>query len=321
MSFDAIRWALAQCVSKSSAKFLLVAMADCVNEKDQETVCWPSMAHLSSVTSLDRKTVLSGIKFLEQEGFIEDTGNKRGQTKQVVVYRLKTSENGTVSSAELKHEQSQIPTETSPKTDCFGCVDGVQTGTERGLIDGRNGAENGTVEQAQKRNSTESGTVPLFPSKGPVFPAKGSRFSHERVPKTGHGTSKEPVTEPVMESVNSARRQSRTSGITQIPGVDDKLLADYLVIRKSKKAGPLTETALQGIVREAASAGLSTSEALRVCCEKSWVGFKAEWHANATGLTGQKRGGAITARQPSSHSGFAKIDYTKGIDENGYITL
>ena len=98
--------------------------------------------------------------------------------------------------------------------------------------------------------------------------------------------------------------------------MDDKLFADYLLVRKSKKAGPLTETALQGIVREAASAGLSTAEALRVCCEKSWVGFKAEWHANSA-VVGQR--GSARPRLP--HSGFDQIDYTKGVDENGYITL
>ena len=55
------------------------------------------------------------------------------------------------------------------------------------------------------------------------------------------------------------------------------MLSDYLKVRKAKKAGDLTETAFNGIAREAEIAGISVEDAIKQCCERGWVGFKAEW--------------------------------------------
>ena len=49
-------------------------------------------------------------------------------------------------------------------------------------------------------------------------------------------------------------------------------------MRKAKKA-PLTKTAVDGIRKEAAKAGLTLEAAIRECCAKGWAGFKAEWVA------------------------------------------
>ncbi|MCP2041686.1 hypothetical protein L1281_002297 [Neisseria sp. HSC-16F19] len=59
-------------------------------------------------------------------------------------------------------------------------------------------------------------------------------------------------------------------------GIDGQLAADYMALRNLHKA-PLTKTALAGIEREANSAGLSLTQAITVCCERGWRGFKAEW--------------------------------------------
>lgn len=58
--------------------------------------------------------------------------------------------------------------------------------------------------------------------------------------------------------------------------VSEKVVTDFKTLRKSKKA-PITETALEGIKREAEKAGLTFEAALKTCCERGWVGFKAEW--------------------------------------------
>lgn len=59
-------------------------------------------------------------------------------------------------------------------------------------------------------------------------------------------------------------------------GVDGVLARDYMALRTLHKA-PLTETALVGIEREANKAGLSLVQALTLCCERGWRGFRAEW--------------------------------------------
>lgn len=61
------------------------------------------------------------------------------------------------------------------------------------------------------------------------------------------------------------------------PPVSPSLLADYLKVRKAKKAGELTETAFNGIVKEAAKVGLSAEQALEICCRRGWVGFNSSW--------------------------------------------
>jgi hypothetical protein len=64
--------------------------------------------------------------------------------------------------------------------------------------------------------------------------------------------------------------------------VEEKLIDDWTTLRRAKKL-PITETAINGITREATKAGLSLADALTVCCERGWGGFKAEWLASDKG--------------------------------------
>jgi len=75
---------------------------------------------------------------------------------------------------------------------------------------------------------------------------------------------------------SSSSSSSKKTNIKPPEGVSDSLWSDYLAVRKSKKA-ELTETAMEGIRREAANAGKTLSEALTICCERGWVGFNAKW--------------------------------------------
>ena len=59
-------------------------------------------------------------------------------------------------------------------------------------------------------------------------------------------------------------------------GVTDSVWQDWLKLRKEKKAA-VTQTAIDGIEREAKKAGVSLQTALETCCARGWTGFKAEW--------------------------------------------
>jgi hypothetical protein len=61
-------------------------------------------------------------------------------------------------------------------------------------------------------------------------------------------------------------------------GVPSQIAMDWIAHRKAKKATP-TRTAIDGIAMEAGKAGIPLSEALSLCCQRGWVGFKAEWIA------------------------------------------
>lgn len=72
------------------------------------------------------------------------------------------------------------------------------------------------------------------------------------------------------------KNKARTAPAVRPDFVPEQVWADFLAIRRANRA-PLTETALAGIEREAVQAGLSLADALAVCCERGWRGFKAEW--------------------------------------------
>lgn len=173
MSVEATTWAFRQNLDRSSAKFVLVAMADCAGH---DMTCWPSVKYLAAATGQDRKTVLGNITRLIDDGYIIDTNYRRGRTGQIPVYLLNVKQK---TASIILHDEADD--------------DGDYSAQKSGNNHANNSTENGTVKQSQKRNSTENGTVPFFRDNSPVFPTKESRFSAVTVPKTGHGTVKEPL--------------------------------------------------------------------------------------------------------------------------------
>lgn len=132
MSVEAITWALSMPIRHSSAKFVLVALANCA---DADMLAWPSVAYLCDATSQDRKTVLANLERLRDIGLIEDTGKRKGETGRVVIYRINRTETGAVkqsqkrndsesgivpkfpiNSTEIPEKQSQISHVIVPKT-------------------------------------------------------------------------------------------------------------------------------------------------------------------------------------------------------------
>lgn len=86
----------------------------------------------------------------------------------------------------------------------------------------------------------------------------------------------EPTNNHKPITINQEPKKTKAA-ITASPfGVSDSVWADFLALRKSKKA-PVTQTALSGIQREATRAGLTLEQALQTACERGWTGFKAEW--------------------------------------------
>ena len=102
-----------------------------------------------------------------------------------------------------------------------------------------------------------------------------------------------------------------------IPGIADELLSDFLAVRKAKRAGPLTGTAIAGLKREADMAGLTLAEAITYCCEAGWQGFNATWYADRQVGSKASIARSKTADRQSRHSGFSKLDYTSGVNQDG----
>lgn len=133
---------------------------------------------------------------------------------------------------------------------------------------------NGTRPQNTPENGciTPTGNPPKFGANPPKNGGQSPQKVGVTTPKAGDGTSN--------RTKNRTRKEPGIS-VTAIPGVPDKLLSDWLVVRKDKKAGTLTETAVDGLLREAAKAGLTAEEAVRTCIERNWIGLNAGWLADS----------------------------------------
>ena len=128
---------------------------------------------------------------------------------------------------------------------------------------------NGIVSCLKMATRTDEYTQKLLQS---------SKKCHDNIPTI----SVESPTKSVLieeKRIEDIKKEKITKYIPQIP---TELLSDYIKVRKAKKAGDLTKTAFEGIEREAKIAGISTEDAVKICCERGWVGFKASWMDQAS---------------------------------------
>ena len=144
MSIKFLNAAFEANIPSSADKFVLVALADFANEHGE---AYPSLQTLSNKTSLDRKTVIKGLGNLSGIAVIADTGERKGKTKQVAVYRIDlrrltaiaidAAEGRTKNAKNAKHTENG----TIPKH------------TKNGTL---NSTKNGTLKQYQKRYTEPS---------------------------------------------------------------------------------------------------------------------------------------------------------------------
>jgi len=78
-------------------------------------------------------------------------------------------------------------------------------------------------------------------------------------------------------------------------GVDKDVLADWLIVRKNKKASN-TKTALKGLITEITKSGLMVCDAIEYATKKSWSGFKADWYFNENPINQVKQYSDTTAK-------------------------
>lgn len=130
--------------------------------------------------------------------------------------------------------------------------------------------------------------IPKFKDHQHINPReKDSTFPDPSLEKQSEITTREPRVSDASVTVNTraGRKEGREGkdihasdkSDTFTASLPKDLLSDFLKVRKAKKAGPLTETAFNGIVSEAGKAGITVDEAVRICCVKSWVSFNSTW--------------------------------------------
>jgi uncharacterized protein YdaU (DUF1376 family) len=85
-----------------------------------------------------------------------------------------------------------------------------------------------------------------------------------------------PNQEPLTNNQEPVINTTRQKAINPPAGVSEDVWKDFCQHRKTLRAA-ITQTAVDGIDREARKAGWSLEAALRECIVRGWRGFKAEW--------------------------------------------
>jgi hypothetical protein len=100
------------------------------------------------------------------------------------------------------------------------------------------------------------------------------------------------------------------------PITDEDLIADGLTTQtaqewlahRRRRRAVLTPRAWDGIKAEAAKAGITPADAVRVSATNSWQGFRATWYAKQGQEGGAARGPAATG----THGGYENRNYGQG---------
>lgn len=115
---------------------------------------------------------------------------------------------------------------------------------------------------------------------------KAARTSNEpstkraqSVPRSLDESSTNAAPPQTPDTRHQEEKKKRSAVAPHLAGIPENLLADFLKVRKAKRAGELTETALRGIEREGAKAQLTVIEAITACVEYGWQSFNAGWYA------------------------------------------
>lgn len=162
------------------------------------------------------------------------------------------------------------------------------------------GKSNRYIVNPEPRSEQTRNDVPSNPERH----SPGTTFPRNHVPSNPEPRSANP--EPRSPKPSITIKEPPVVVNTSPSDVDPKLWADFLTIRKAKKA-PVTETAIAGIRREAEAAGIDFSTAIAVCCERGWAGFKADWHTPKTTTTGKRAVSNDDWRPPELRSGSEKV--------------
>lgn len=100
------------------------------------------------------------------------------------------------------------------------------------------------------------------------------------------GTQNLPI-EPTNESTNIYKEKFNFANALVSQGADQKLISEYMEVRKAKKAVN-SETAFKSLISEQQKSGFTLNQVLEHCVVNSWKGFKAEWIKNQNTVHGQQ---------------------------------
>lgn len=102
-------------------------------------------------------------------------------------------------------------------------------------------------------------------------------------------TDQAPTTYKNVKNTKNVKEERSSHAAPMCPDdVSQSIWEDHLKNRKAKRQ-PITDTALEGMRREAEKAGFTLEQALTEACQRGWASFKAEWVTKETKLNGKSK--------------------------------
>ena len=235
----------------SGQKFVLTVLCNFAND---DGLCYPGQDTLMDKCSMGRTTVGNHLKWLEERGYLRKNRRQKGNMRKSDLYLINlnpnTSECSDFECSDFGSECSDFEhSECSDSEHCYKEEPSETYNRQREQKDITRDALHSSAKQPDSANLADR------PSENP--PAQSAR--------------------PAKRKPSAARRELDALNLLADRGVEGDLAQDYLAVRKDKRAATLTKTALAGLEREANRAGLSLTQAITLCCERGWVGFRADW--------------------------------------------
>ena len=272
----------------TNAKFVLMALADWAD--DNGVNCYPSVYELSEYMTCSERTVQRLLRELEEGGWVAVVGNAQGggSSRQ---YALNVPQMEMIAAIEhARREAEKERRRRERKSELNPFAKGCQSVTPDKLSPVTTATQGVTTTTLRGDNCDTRGDTGVTPST--IDPP----YIHQRSTSVVSADAQTAAPPAKPEKKNEVVKAAKPSAISKPDEVTDQVWADFLQIRKAKRS-PLTATALAGIEREAAKAGIGLQQALEVCCESGWVGFKADWYANRTAQDALRR----TSRAGNTH--------------------
>ena len=235
MSMMLMVQALKAKVGSPLRKLVLVKLADQANDDGE---CWPSYQSIAEACEMSRRTVISHIEWLEENGFLRRNyrKSKEGLSRSNVF--VLTIESGANTAPQGANNSPRGANAAPPSGENFA-------------PGGANAAPIETVNESISFESVnESGGAPTRDSAprepSPPPPAKPEKFD--------------------------------AWAVLYDMGVERKHFDAWMQARKRKRlSSPIDEVALGAFLREIGKVGLTAHDAARMCAEKGWGSIEANW--------------------------------------------
>lgn len=263
--------------------WVLMALCWFVNEKKATGTtgaCWPSIKKIAAKAHVSELTARKSIKVLMEKKLItahQPPGKVRvfyvdfSRIKELAggkdlegvkdVSGVKDLEGGPLKMLRGRGERSLPP----PLKDLEA---------EQGNNKEQNKERNREVSMRTSGNSSAIAAVASAQAQTP-YPEDFDKSLFDEAQREAQLAGGKTTDEPPMKEEKPKRK--RSSNVQKPESVSEQVWNDFAALRTKRRA-PITETALKGIQREADKAGITLNEALSICCERGWQGFKAEWY-------------------------------------------